>query len=60
MSTLKDTLTVNPEVTKYRMNLGYEDAKAQLKALVEHDRYEKLIPKYVQPVEVLSSVCALW
>lgn len=60
MSTLKDTLTVNPEVTKYRMNLGYEDAKAQLKALVEHDRYEKLIPKYVQPVEVLSSVRALW
>lgn len=60
MSTLKDTLTVNPEVTKYRMNLGYEDAKAQLQALVEHDRYEKPIPKYEQPVEVLSFVRALW
>ena len=60
MSTLKDTLTVNPEVTKYRMNLGYEDAKAQLQTLVEHDRYEKPVPKYAQPVEVLSSVRALW
>lgn len=60
MSTLKDTLTVNPELTKYRMELGYEDAKAQLQALVEHDRYEKPVPKYAQPVEVLSFVRALW
>ena len=60
MSTLKDTLTVNPELTKYRMELGYEDAKAQLQVLVEHDCYEKPVPKYAQPVEVLSFVRALW
>ena len=60
MDNLADTMTVNPELTQYRMALGYHDAKEQLRPLVAHEKSRMPIPNGAQANAVLPTVRAIW
>lgn len=60
MDNLADTMTVNPELTQYRMALGYHDAKEQLRPLVAHEKSRMPIPNGAQANAVLPAVRAIW
>ena len=60
MDNLADTMTVNPELTQYRMALGYHDAKEQLQSLVEHEKSRMPVPNGAQANAVLPAVRAIW
>lgn len=60
MSTHKDTATVNPSVTQYRMELGYNDAKEQLQPLVEYEKSRMPVPSKARVNTVLPAVRAIW
>lgn len=60
MSTPVDTITVNPVISKYRIELGYNDAKEQLEKLVEQEKNQMLAPSCAQGASVLSAVRASW
>lgn len=60
MSTYMDTVTVNPSVTRYRMELGYKDAKEQLQPLVEYEKSRMPVPNKRGSDTVLPAVRAVW
>lgn len=60
MESHTDTMTVNPELTQYRMALGYHDAKEQLQPLVEHEKSRMPVPNEAQAEAVLPAVQAIW
>lgn len=60
MSSLKDTFTVSPDITQERMDLGYEDAKKQLRKILELEQYRACISKYPPTLRSLSSIRSVW
>lgn len=60
MSTPVDTITVNPVISKYRIELGYNDAKEQLEKLVKQEKSRMPVPSCGQEASVLSAVRASW
>ena len=60
MSNLQDTLTITPEITQYRIKLGYDDAKEQLTDLIAHENNQMPVPNAAQIHAILPSLRAEW
>ena len=60
MSSLWDTMAVNPEITQYRLELGYQDAKEQLTDLIEHEKSQIPVPNAARIHAILPSLRMEW